>query len=254
MAVVYQHRRLDTNEVFYIGIGKTKKRAWVKKNRNKYWLNIVNCVGYTVEILYEDITWIEACNLEIALISFYKSSGNSLVNMTEGGSGGDTLSKHPNSEAIREKKSKTMRDFYSKKTKQELKEIYGQDPNKIREQKLKLYESELARKKCGREGSTHWAYGSKQKKSTIEKRIETIKQRGGYCARTKGSFAPKPVTAVCTTTNSTIDFVSVKECVSFLKEINPAGKWTRDVIQSLLLKHKKGILKVRNGYIIKYKQ
>ena len=26
MAVVYQHRRNDTNDVFYIGIGKNKKR------------------------------------------------------------------------------------------------------------------------------------------------------------------------------------------------------------------------------------
>ena len=33
MAIVYQHRREDTNEVFYIGIGETLKRAYQKKAR-----------------------------------------------------------------------------------------------------------------------------------------------------------------------------------------------------------------------------
>ena len=30
MAIVYRHIRLDKNEVFYIGIGKTEKRAYEK--------------------------------------------------------------------------------------------------------------------------------------------------------------------------------------------------------------------------------
>ena len=27
MAIVYQHRRVDTNEIFYVGIGKNRERA-----------------------------------------------------------------------------------------------------------------------------------------------------------------------------------------------------------------------------------
>ena len=59
MAVVYKHTRLDTNEIFYIGIGKTEKRAFSTYSRNKHWHNIVNKAGYTVEILFAGLTWDE---------------------------------------------------------------------------------------------------------------------------------------------------------------------------------------------------
>ncbi len=90
MAIVYQHIRKDTNEVFYIGIGKEEKRAYQKKNRNKYWKNIVNKVGYYVEIIYPDLEWKLACNMEQYLIEAYGriDLGNGcLVNMTNGGEG-----------------------------------------------------------------------------------------------------------------------------------------------------------------------
>ncbi len=35
MAIVYQHRRKDTNEIFYIGIGKNTNRAYNKYSRSK---------------------------------------------------------------------------------------------------------------------------------------------------------------------------------------------------------------------------
>lgn len=38
---LYRHIRLDTGNVFYVGIG-TGRRAWKKENRNKHWHNIVN--------------------------------------------------------------------------------------------------------------------------------------------------------------------------------------------------------------------
>lgn len=90
MAVVYQHIRLDTNEVFYVGIGKSEKRAFTKKGRNQHWKNIVNKYGYYVEIIYQDLTWLLACQMEKYLISEYGrydlGEGN-LVNMTDGGDG-----------------------------------------------------------------------------------------------------------------------------------------------------------------------
>jgi hypothetical protein len=89
MALVYQHRRKDTNEVFYIGIGRTKKRAF-KFGRNPYWNNIAS-KGYDVDILIEGISWEQAQEVEIGMIQSYgrldRGTGI-LANMTDGGEGG----------------------------------------------------------------------------------------------------------------------------------------------------------------------
>lgn len=45
MAIVYQHRRNDTKEIFYIGIGKDYRRMSHKHGRNNYWNNIVSKYG-----------------------------------------------------------------------------------------------------------------------------------------------------------------------------------------------------------------
>lgn len=91
MPVLYQHIRLDTEEVFYVGIGKTEKRAYSYHSRNKHWKSIVDKVDYKVEILEEGLTWQEACNKEITLIAEIGRKDlnlGTLVNMTEGGEGG----------------------------------------------------------------------------------------------------------------------------------------------------------------------
>jgi hypothetical protein len=90
MAVVYEHIRNDTNEVFYVGIGKEEKRAFSKFGRSKYWKRIANKVGYTVDVIHRDVSWNEACELEKHLIFLFgrKDLGlGSLVNMTDGGEG-----------------------------------------------------------------------------------------------------------------------------------------------------------------------
>ena len=90
MAYVYQLIRLDTNEVFYVGVGKENKRASDKRGRNKYWHHIVNKVGYSAQIILDGITWEEACQKEKELIEYYgrKDLGlGQLVNMTNGGEG-----------------------------------------------------------------------------------------------------------------------------------------------------------------------
>jgi len=92
MAYVYQHIRLDNNKIFYIGIGSdsTYKRANNKYNRNQLWKRISKKYGYSVEIIYDNISWEDACNKEIELIKEYGrinlGFGN-LVNMTDGGEG-----------------------------------------------------------------------------------------------------------------------------------------------------------------------
>ena len=90
MACIYRHIRLDTNEVFYIGIGKSSDRAYDKRYRNNYWNNIVNKTEYEVQVLKKGLSWEDACELEKVLILYYgrKDLGTGiLVNMTDGGEG-----------------------------------------------------------------------------------------------------------------------------------------------------------------------
>lgn len=86
---VYRHRRLDTNEIFYIGMG-SEKRANSLKGHNRLWNRIVNKTDYVVEILSKNLTWEDACELESFLILEYGRIDNKtgkLCNFTNGGDG-----------------------------------------------------------------------------------------------------------------------------------------------------------------------
>jgi hypothetical protein len=90
MAVLYRHIRLDKNQPFYIGIGKTEKRAYEKIKRNQFWHNIVAKTDYEIEILFDNLTWDEAGEKEKEFIKLYgKRDDNTgtLVNITDGGGG-----------------------------------------------------------------------------------------------------------------------------------------------------------------------
>lgn len=90
MAIVYSHTRLDNDTVFYIGIGNEYKRACSKHSRNSYWNNIVSKADYKVNILFENLTWDEACKKEVELISLYGRKDlkkGLLANLTDGGDG-----------------------------------------------------------------------------------------------------------------------------------------------------------------------
>ena len=87
--LVYRHITLDTNQVFYIGIGKIN-RPNSKKNRNKFWHNVVNKHGYYSEVVKDNLSHQEACELEQLLILEYGRrdlNTGYLVNMTNGGDG-----------------------------------------------------------------------------------------------------------------------------------------------------------------------
>lgn len=107
MAIVYTHIRKDSKEIFYVGIGKNKERAYSQAGRNKHWKRIVTKVGYEVIIFKEDITWEEACTLEKNLIKEYGRRDlmtGTLVNMTDGGEGIENPSEELR-EKLRYKKS-----------------------------------------------------------------------------------------------------------------------------------------------------
>jgi hypothetical protein len=87
MAIVYQHRRKDNGDIFYIGIGKDENRAYVY-GRNYLWEEVVKETDYFVDILYKNISVEEAGKIEIELI---KKLGRKdlklgkLTNLTDGG-------------------------------------------------------------------------------------------------------------------------------------------------------------------------
>lgn len=90
MAIVYRHRRLDKNEVFYVGIGRKESRAFDMVNRNHIWKGIKSRSEIEVEIVARDLSWELACELEQLMISEYGRidlGTGTLVNLTDGGEG-----------------------------------------------------------------------------------------------------------------------------------------------------------------------
>lgn len=113
MAYVYKHIRNDTGEIFYIGIGKQLKRMYSFRSRNKYWLNIVNKVGFTSEIIENDLTWEDAIVRETFWINYYGRKNNGtgiLTNMTDGGEGttGRIFSENSKQKISNSHKGKTL--------------------------------------------------------------------------------------------------------------------------------------------------
>jgi hypothetical protein len=87
--VLYHHIRLDTGEVFYVGIGDPP-RPYSDDSRNNHWHNIVKKHGYQIGIIKEGLNWESACELEkseIKRIGRNDLGLGPLVNLTDGGEG-----------------------------------------------------------------------------------------------------------------------------------------------------------------------
>ena len=115
MAIVYKHTK-PNGEIFYIGIGVVKKRAYSKHGRNNYWHNTVNKFGYNVDILFNDVNYKEAQQIEKYLIAYYgrKDLGRgNLVNMTDGGEGNLGMNKEEKSKRAKRltEYNKTKKDY-----------------------------------------------------------------------------------------------------------------------------------------------
>lgn len=106
---VYRHIRLDTNEVFYIGVGNLK-RPYSLKSRNKYWNNITNITNYEIQILTKNLFREEACELEIILINYYGRKCNDTGKLCNVSKGGDTWDKTHMSDIQKEKISITHKN------------------------------------------------------------------------------------------------------------------------------------------------
>lgn len=126
---LYHHIRLDTNQVFYVGIGKiyyrTKNkvfksekekfsRAYYINNRSDFWKNIVAKTNYRVEIIFLSDSKEEIKQKEIEHISFYGRkdlSKGTLVNLTDGGDGAFNVSK---STRLKMRKAKLGKKVWNK--------------------------------------------------------------------------------------------------------------------------------------------
>lgn len=118
MAVVYRHIRLDKNEPFYIGIGKSESRAYSKNNRNRYWNFVTNKYDYKVEIVCDNVDYKTAKQIEKYLIAYYgrKDLGlGTLVNMTDGGDG--SLNHNPSKETRLKMRASRLGKKMSKESK-----------------------------------------------------------------------------------------------------------------------------------------
>lgn len=90
MFYVYQHRKADTNDIFYVGKGKGM-RAFNATKRNPYWKNVVAKHGFNVEIIVDNLDEEFSFLVEMETIDAYKKRGITLSNMTNGGEGASGL-------------------------------------------------------------------------------------------------------------------------------------------------------------------
>jgi hypothetical protein len=154
---IYYHLK-PCVEVFYIGIGNNK-RPNSKQNRNKYWHNIIEKYGYEVQVLKNDLSWEDAIELEILLISWFGRKDlklGTLVNMTDGGEGNKNIVMTPESNIKRSLASKgipkTNRGVKRKGHSQETRDKMSLAKKGIKtqphseERKAKMRESALNRK------------------------------------------------------------------------------------------------------------
>ena len=86
MYLVYQHRKADTNEIFYVGKGNIK-RSKQSSGRSEYWHRTVNKHGFIVEIIKDNIDEEFSFFIEKEAINVYRRRGIKLVNITDGGEG-----------------------------------------------------------------------------------------------------------------------------------------------------------------------
>jgi hypothetical protein len=123
MAIVYRHRRLDKNEVFYVGIGKKESRAFDMVHRNHIWKGIKSRSEVGVEIVASDLSWELACELEQLMISEYGRIDlhtGSLANLTDGGEG--SLGVKQSQESIAKRVAKNTGRKNTEETKRKMSE------------------------------------------------------------------------------------------------------------------------------------
>lgn len=89
---VYEHWRQDTGTCFYVGKGHGQRKNTIKRPKNKRHSNIVSKLerdgfGVDVIIIAQGLSEYGAFDLEIERITYWRSVGDELCNLTNGGEG-----------------------------------------------------------------------------------------------------------------------------------------------------------------------
>jgi hypothetical protein len=188
MAIVYLHKRKDNNEIFYVGIGKSEKRAYSKINRNKYWHNIVNKYDYNVEITHNDICLEESYIIEKYLISFWKENGIiELCNLTDGGEGTFNLNKDilvNRNLSIKKAWTEERKKKYSNMLKGEKNPFFGKVHNSDIRKKMSLNNN--PRKNITQEHKNKISISNSGKKRSTETKLKISNIKKGCKAWNKG--------------------------------------------------------------------
>lgn len=145
MFYVYEHIRLDTNQVFYVGKGHGY-RLTSTKDRNKHWHNIVNKVGFKAIKVVENEDEELILLAEIERIDQLRKLGYKLCNITDGGQGISGL-KH--SEESKRKMSESRKNIVPHKHTDESKQKIRQANTGVvftEERKEKIRQKALGRK------------------------------------------------------------------------------------------------------------
>lgn len=118
MYYVYEHYKKDTDQIFYVGIGKIENGKYSRANsmtkRNPHWNSVVKKHGFYSKIVFESEDRDDVCDREINLISFYgrKDLGTGpLVNKTTGGEKTFIMSEDSVSDGV---KKRTENGTYTK--------------------------------------------------------------------------------------------------------------------------------------------
>lgn len=126
----------------YLGSGELLKKSIKKYGKENFTKEILEICENLIELDVREKFWINKLD-----------SINNGYNLTEGGTGGDTFTKNPNKEKIREKLKKRL---------------YSDEVKSKKLLNLKPYQ----------QGENHPNYGKKQTEETKEKRKETFRKNG----------------------------------------------------------------------------
>jgi hypothetical protein len=190
MAVVYLHKTKDTNEVFYVGIGKSKKRAFDKHRRSNIWKSYVDKHGVNVYITHENICWEDACLIEIYLISFWRENSNKkLCNLTDGGEG--VLNVKLSNKVILYR-NKKIKESWTNERRKRYSEIFSginnpyYDKKHSEEVRKKMSQNSNPRKNITEEHKIKISISNKGKKRTEETRQKMSNLMKGKVSWNKG--------------------------------------------------------------------